>query len=73
MATFLDHKNDVEVVLILVQKGQNDPYYFLGQKWARLMKEYLFSDICADLEILMTGGMKPEYYIRKGIFKFLIF
>ena len=31
------------------------------------MKEYLIYDICADLAILMTGGLKPEYYIRKKI------
>ena len=56
---------------ILVPKGQNDPYYIAGQKWARLMKECLLSDRCADLEILMTGGLKPEYYIHKRIFWFL--
>ena len=33
------------------------------------MKEYLLSDRCADLAILMTGGLKPEYYIRNRIFK----
>ena len=32
------------------------------------MKEYLLSDICADLEILMTSGLKFEYCIRKRIF-----
>ena len=37
------------------------------------MKEYLLPDICADLEILMTGGMKPEFYIHKMIFLNLIF
>ena len=47
---------------ILVQKGQNNPYYVPGQKWARLMNEYLLYDICDDLKILMTGGMEPEYY-----------
>ena len=56
-------ENDVQVLYILVQKGKNDPYYALGQKRARLMKEYLLSDRCADLEILMTGGLKPKYII----------
>ena len=37
------------------------------------MKEYLLDDICAELAILMTGGLKPEYYIRKRIFKTLKF
>ena len=37
------------------------------------MKEYLLSDRCDDLEILMTGGLKPEFYIRKMIFDFFIF
>ena len=32
------------------------------------MKEYILSDKCADLENLMTDGLKPEYYIRKRIF-----
>ena len=39
----------------------------------RLMKVYLLSDRCDDLVILVTGGMKPEYDIRKRIFNFLIF
>ena len=34
---------------ILVQKGQNDQYSVRGQKRAKFMKEYLLSDICADL------------------------
>ena len=29
------------------------------------MKESLLSDWCADLAILMTGGLKPEYYTLK--------
>ena len=37
------------------------------------MKYYLLSDRCTDLEILMTGGLKPEFYIRKRILKILIF
>ena len=53
---------------ILVQRGKNDPYNVPGQKRARLMKEYILSDRCADLEILMTGGLKPKYYISKRIF-----
>ena len=32
------------------------------------MKECLLSEECYNLEILMTGGMKPEYYIRKRFF-----
>ena len=31
------------------------------------MKEYLLSDRCAELEVLMTGGLKPEYYTCKRI------
>ena len=58
---------------ILVQKGQNDPYHVPGQKRARLMKEYLISDRCADLAFLMTGGLKPEYYNREIIFNFFDF
>ena len=37
----------------------------------RFMKEYLLSDRCNDLAIIMTGELKPEYYIRKRIFKIL--
>ena len=37
------------------------------------MNEYLLSDRCDDLAILITGGLKPEYYICKRIFKILIF
>ena len=40
----------------------------VGQKRAWLMKEYLFSDQCADLAVLMAGVLKPEFYIRKSIF-----
>ena len=58
---------------ILVQKGLNDPYYVPGQKLVRLMKEYLLSDRCADMEILMTGELKPEYCICKRILEKLIF
>ena len=32
------------------------------------MKEYLISDAFAELDILMTGGMKPEFYICKTFF-----
>ena len=32
------------------------------------MNEYLLFDRCAELEISMTGGLKPEYYTRKMIF-----
>ena len=32
------------------------------------MKKYLLSDKFSDLEILITGGLKPEYYIRKIFF-----
>ena len=37
------------------------------------MKEYLLSDRCADLALLIIGGPKPEYYIHKMIIKFLDF
>ena len=37
------------------------------------MKEYLFCEGYADLENLMTGRLKPEYYIRKIILIFLIY
>ena len=37
------------------------------------MKYYLLSDRCAYLSILITGGMKPEYYIRKIIYDLLLF
>ena len=37
------------------------------------MKEYLLSDKCADLAIIMIGGLKPEYYIRERMFNFLDF
>ena len=40
-----------------------------GQKQARLMKEYILSHRWADLENLVTGGLKPEFYIRKRVFK----
>ena len=53
--------------------GKNDPYHVPGQKRARLMKDYILSVRYADLEILMIGVMKSEFYIRKRIFKFLIF
>ena len=36
------------------------------------MKEYLLYDKCADLTIIMIGGMKPGYYIRERIFKFFL-
>ena len=68
LANFEDPKIYVEVGYILLQKGQNYPYYVPGQKWAQLMKEFLFFDRCDDLEILMTGGLKPEYCIRKRNF-----
>ena len=58
---------------ILVQKGKNDPYYVPGQRRAGLMKEYPIFDNYADLEMLMTGGMKPEYYTRKRNFDFYHF
>ena len=48
--------------------GGNNPYRVPGQTRARLMKEYLFSDICAYLVILMAGGLKPEFYICTRIF-----
>ena len=32
------------------------------------MREYLICDRCADLAILMTDGMKPEYYMRRKVF-----
>ena len=53
--------------------GKNDPYHVPVPKRARLMKEYLLSDGCADLEILMTDGLKPEFYIRKRILKIFEF
>ena len=53
---------------ILVQKGQNGPYYVPVPKQAQVMKEYLLSDRIADLAFLMTSGLKPEYYIRKRNF-----
>ena len=34
------------------------------------MKEYLISDKCSHLAIIMIGGLKPEYYIRERIFIF---
>ena len=37
------------------------------------MKEYLLSENCADLAILMTGGPKPEYYICKKVLILIIF
>ena len=37
------------------------------------MKEYLLFDRCADLAILITGGLKPEYYIRERLFFISIF
>ena len=51
--------------------GRNDPYHVPGQKWTHWMKEYLLSDRCADLAVIITGGMKPEFYIRKRIISFL--
>ena len=36
-------------MLILVQKGQNDPYSAREQKRVHFMKEYLLSDKFADL------------------------
>ena len=36
------------------------------------MKEYILSYKSADLEFLMTGGLKPEYYICKRIFLLLL-
>ena len=53
--------------------GKNDPYHVEGQKHMQLMKEYFLSDICTDLAILMTSGLKPEFYIHKRILIFLIF
>ena len=67
LATFLYPKNDAEVFLYPSTKGAKRPYYVPGQKQARLMKAYLLSERCADLVILITGGLKPEYYIRKRI------
>ena len=49
------------------------PYYVLGQKRAWPTNEYLLSDRCADLAILMTGRLKSEHYIRKRILKYLVF
>ena len=43
------------------------------KKQARLMKEYLHYDRCAELENLTIGGLKPEYYIRKRIFIYFDF
>ena len=43
---------------------------FQAKKRAQCMRGYLFSDRYDDLENLMTGGLKPEYYTRK---RFLIF
>ena len=43
-----------------------------AKKKERLMKEYLLSDRYVYLKILMTGVMKPEFYIRKSFFNFLI-
>ena len=37
------------------------------------MKGYLLFDRCADLSILMRGGIKAEFYIRKRIIIILIF
>ena len=36
------------------------------------MRDYfLFYEICVDLEMLMTGGLKSDYYIR--ILKKMVF
>ena len=37
------------------------------------MKEYLLSDRCVDLAILMTDGLKPKYYNRERILIFFDF
>ena len=37
------------------------------------MKEFLLSEKSAALTILMTGGLKPEFYIRKRIFNYFQF
>ena len=52
---------------ILVQKGKNNPYHVPGQRRAQLMKEYILYDGWDDPAILIQGGLKPEYYIRKRI------
>ena len=44
-----------------------------AKKWARSMKEYLLTDKCADLVILMTDIMKPKFYICKRILNVLNF
>ena len=58
---------------ILVQKGQNDPYYVRGEKRAQFMKKISPLTYVLTSTIIMTGGLKREYYIRKRIwfFKFL--
>ena len=43
-----------------------------AKKWTLSMNKYLLSDKYADLAILMTGGMKPEYYNRERIFIYLL-
>ena len=40
-----------------------------AKKQTCLIEEYILSDRCEDLEILMTGGLKPEYYNCERIFK----
>ena len=37
------------------------------------MKGYILSEKSADLDILMTGVLKPEFYIPKMIFKYFNF
>ena len=44
-----------------------------AKKWTLSMNKYLLSDKYADLAILMTGGMKPEYYNRERISDFFWF
>ena len=38
-------------------------HIFPAPKQAKFMREYLLSDMCSDLEILITGVMKSKYYI----------
>ena len=51
--------------------------YFLDpekcQKQAWLVKEYILSEKCVNLKILMTGGRLPEIYTRKKSFSFEFF
>ena len=58
---------------MLLKRVKNDPYHVPGQKRAQLVKEYLLSDRRSEPAILLTGVMKPEFYIHKRFLFFFIF